>query len=120
MHNGCPTSERRWWTSGSRSSATPLSGRTGGKRRLEHLFIATRRDGPDTIQLWIYVEGRRHPTQRESRHPWGHRYTSKFESGTLDIHFRGLVRGDARGVTREINNLHLVLRERFRRMKALR
>ena len=95
-------------------------GESQGKRRLEHLFIATRRDGPDTIQLWIYVEGRRHPTQRESRHPWGHRYTSKFDSGTLDIYLRGLVRGDSRGVTREINNLHLVLRERFRRMKALR
>ena len=39
---------------------------------------------------------------------------------SLDIHFRGLVRGDARGVTREINNLHLGLRECFRRMKALR
>jgi hypothetical protein len=90
------------------------------KKRLQHLFIATRRDGPDMMQLWIYAEGRRHPTQREARHPGGHRYRSKFQSGTLEIHIRGLVRADARGVTREINGLHLSLRSRFRRMKALR
>lgn len=92
----------------------------GGKKRIERLIIATRRDGPRTMQLWIYVDGRRQPTTRESRHPWGHRYRSKFESGTLSVHVRGLVHGDARGVTHEINALHLSLRERFQRMKSLR
>jgi hypothetical protein len=96
----------------------PLDG--NGKKRIERLIIAERRDGPRTMQLWIYVDGRRHPTKRESRHPWGHRYRSKFESGTLNVHIRGLVHGDARGVTREINALHLALHERFQRMKALR
>lgn len=96
----------------------PLDG--NGKKRIERLIIAERRDGPRTIQLWIYVDGRRHPTKRESRHPWGHRYRSKFESGTLNVHIRGLVHGDARGVTREINALHLALHQRFQRMKALR
>jgi len=91
-----------------------------GKKHIERLIIAERRDGPRTMQLWIYVDGRRHPTKRESRHPWGHRYRSKFESGTLNVHIRGLVHGDARGVTREINALHLALHERFQRMKALR
>jgi hypothetical protein len=91
-----------------------------GKKQIEHLLIATRRDGPRTMQLWIYIDGRRHPTQRESRHPWGQRFRSKFESGTLNVHVRGLVHGDARGVTREINALHLGLYERFQRMKALR
>jgi hypothetical protein len=91
-----------------------------GKKHIEHLIIATRRDGPHSMQLWIYIDGRRHPTQRESRHSWGHRYRSKFESGTLNVHVRGLVHGDARGVTREINALHLALHDRFQRMKALR
>ena len=90
------------------------------KKRVEHLIIATRRDGPRTIQLWIFIEGRRQPTERESRHPWGHRYRSKFESGSLKVHVRGVVHGDARGVIREINTLHLALHERFQRMKALR
>jgi hypothetical protein len=96
----------------------PLDGNS--KKRVERLIIAIRRDGPRTIELWIYVDGRRHPTRRESRHPWGHRYRTKFESGTLNVHVRGLVHGDARGVTREINALHLALHERFQRMKALR
>lgn len=96
----------------------PLDG--NGKKRIERLIIAIRRDGPRTMGLWIYVDGRRHPTRRESRHPWGHRYRTKFESGTLNVHVRGLVHGDARGVTREINALHLALHERFQRMKALR
>jgi hypothetical protein len=38
----------------------------------------------------------------------------------LNVHVRGLVHGDARGVTREVNALHLGLYERFQRMKALR
>jgi hypothetical protein len=95
-------------------------GKSAAKKRIEYLIIATRRDGPRTMQLWIYVDGRRQPTERESRHPWGHRYRTKFESGTLRIHLRGLVQGDARGVVREINALHISLHERFERMKALR
>ncbi|HZG89017.1 MAG TPA: hypothetical protein VEZ42_02280 [Pseudonocardia sp.] len=91
-----------------------------GKKRIEHLIVATRRDGPRTMQLWIHVDGRRYPAQRESRQPWGHRYRSKLEGGTLNVHVRGIVHGDARGVTHEINALHLALHDRFQRMNASR
>ena len=95
------------------------SGRTRASAGWNTCSIATRRDGPDTIQLWIYVEGRRHPTQRESRH-----VGAPLHEQVRERHPRHPLprasSGDARGVTREINNLHLALRERFRRMKALR
>lgn len=31
------------------------------KKRIERLIVAERRDGPRTMQLWIYVDGQRHP-----------------------------------------------------------
>jgi hypothetical protein len=72
------------------------------------------------MTLWVLIEGRRHATRRESRQPWGHRYTSKFESGALHIYVRGRVRGDTRNVVEEISQLQLSLRDRFRRLKAYR
>jgi hypothetical protein len=92
-----------------------------GKRELlRHFLVAKRVDGPDVLTLYILVEGRRHVTQREARRPGGHRYTSKFDSGELWVYVRGQAPRDARTAVREINQLHLTLRERFRHLRAQR
>lgn len=91
-----------------------------GKRQLRHFLIAERADGPDTMVLWVFVEGMRHPTQREARQPSGNRYTSKLASGELRMFVRGQVRRDTSNLVHEINELHLALRERFRRLKVHR
>lgn len=91
-----------------------------GKKRTRHLLLAQRVDGPETMALAVLVEGRRHPTRREARQPVGHRYTSKFESGSLHIYVRGQVRGDTRNLVQEITAFQQALRERFRMLKAHR
>ncbi|WP_433555796.1 hypothetical protein ACQPWY_25690 [Pseudonocardia xinjiangensis] len=94
--------------------------RGGDKKRTKRLLIARRIDGPTTMTLAVYVEGRRYPTRRESRQPIGHRYTSKFESGSLHIYVRGRVRGDTRNLVHEVTAFQRSLRERFRMLKAHR
>jgi hypothetical protein len=94
--------------------------RDSSKRLMRRLIIAERADGPDVLRLLVLVEGRRHTTQRESRHPGGHRYTSKFPSGDIAVFVRGEVPRDARTAVHEINDLQLALRERFQRLRAQR
>lgn len=91
-----------------------------GKRRIRYLFIASRSDGPQVMKLVVYIEGERHSTRRQSRQPAGHRYTTKFESGSLHIYVRGVTVGDTRRINAEIGTLHLGLRDRFRKLKAHR
>jgi hypothetical protein len=95
-------------------------GKAAEPRRLRRFVVAERVEGPDTLELWVLVEGRRRATQREARQPGGHRYTSKFDSGDMRIFIRGQVRGNARNLVHEINELQVALRERFRRLKAHR
>lgn len=90
------------------------------KKRTRDLVVAERDDGASRIRLWVYVDGRKHLTRRESRHHWGHRYTSKMDSGTIQIYVRGVVRGDTKSLMRAMNGLHLALRDRFRRLTAHR
>jgi hypothetical protein len=99
----------------------PNSAGAGPKRDdLRHVVAAYRNEGPDTLILVVYIEGRRHPTRRQARQPGGRRYTSKFDSGILHLYVRGEMRGNSRVITKEINELQLGLRERFRRLRALR
>lgn len=90
------------------------------KRRLRHIIVADREDGPDLLTLHILVEGRRQTTQRDARTAGGHRHRSKFKSGDMTMFVRGQVRGDARVAVHEINALQLALRERFDRLRAPR
>jgi hypothetical protein len=90
------------------------------KRQLRHFLIAERTDGPDTMTLWVFVEGRGHLTRRQAQQPGGHQYTSTFDSGDLRIFVRGQVRRDTSNLVHEINAFQLALREHFRRLKAHR
>jgi len=98
----------------------PPQSRSAAKKRTRDLVVAVRDDGANPIYLWVYVEGRKHLTRRESRHHWGHRYTSKMDSGTMQIYVRGVVSGDTKALARAMNDLHLTLRDRFRRLTAHR
>jgi len=89
-------------------------------KRLAYVLRADRTNGPDSMTMLLFVEGHRHPTERQSRQPGGHRYTSKFDSGDLRVYVKGWVRRDSSGLVREINDLQLAPRERFRRLKAYR
>jgi len=81
---------------------------------------ARRGDPDDAIRLYIYVTGRRHRTERQSQHPGGRRFTSKFDTGDMTLVVYGAAPRDAGELIHDVNALQLGLRERFRRMKAQR
>lgn len=93
---------------------------TESKGGLRQFLFAERTEGSDTMELWVFVEGRRHTTERRSQQSGGRRYTSTFDSGDLRIFIRGQARRDTRDLIHEINELQLALRDRFRRLKAQR
>ncbi|MEJ3654506.1 hypothetical protein WEH80_16180 [Actinomycetes bacterium KLBMP 9759] len=90
------------------------------KRRERRMFVASRTDGPHPLLLVVYVEGHRHPTRRRAQQPAGHRYTTKFESGSLHLYIRGVAYGDTSRIMTEIAMLQRSLGDRFRKMKAYR
>ena len=91
-----------------------------GQENLNHLVVAKHRRGPDSMELWLFVEGRRYRTQRQSRIRGGLTYTSAFESGELRIHALGILPPDSEVATHEMNDLQAALRDRFERLRARR
>jgi hypothetical protein len=83
-------------------------------------LLATHPRGPDVMQLWLLVYGRRHPTRRRARVKGGLTYTTAFESGELRIRMGGQVPGDGKVATHEMNELHAALRDWFERLRARR
>ncbi|WP_290054911.1 hypothetical protein, partial [Amycolatopsis solani] len=90
----------------------------GGVRRWQGR--AKRTEGPETMNLIIFVEGSNHETERTVHKPGGHSYTSKLPSGELKVFMYGELPRASRAVTREMNALHAAVRDRFDRIRALR
>lgn len=87
---------------------------------LKHFILAERPEGPDTMELWVFVEGKRYTTERQTQVPGGQMYTSTFESGELKVYMRGELPGNSRGLIREMNAFQTALRDRFERLRAKR
>lgn len=85
------------------------------------LLVAHRREGPDDMVLWIFVEGRRFDTERETvMHGGGITHKTKLESGELRVFIRGTLARDSKELTREMNALQRTLRERYDRVRQRR
>jgi hypothetical protein len=87
---------------------------------LSYFLVASHPKGPDVMRLWLLVEGKQSSTQRETQIPGGLTYTSTFESGELKIHMGGALPADSEGVTHEMNELQVALRDRFERLRTKR
>ena len=87
---------------------------------LKHFILAQRPEGLDTVMLWLFIEGKRYETERQTQMPGGRTYTSIVESGELKMYIRGEFPGDSRVLIQEINALQLALRDRFDRLRATR
>jgi hypothetical protein len=72
------------------------------------------------MRLWVFIDGKRYTTQRQTQVPGGQMYTSTFESGELKVYIRGELPGNSRGLTHEINAFQAALRDRFERLRAKR
>jgi hypothetical protein len=72
------------------------------------------------MQMWLFIEGKRYTTERQTEVPGGQTFTSTFESGELKVYMRGELPSDSRGLTEEMNALQMALRDRFERLRAKR
>jgi len=84
-----------------------------------HLLIHQRRTGPDMMQLWHLVEGRRFKTERKKAVA-GETFTTPVESGDLDIFAVGRLRTSSHEVTRAMNALQQVLRSPMAHVRVRR
>jgi hypothetical protein len=88
---------------------------------LNWFLAARRREGPDDMNLWIFVEGRRHRTKRETVvHGGGVTHRTTLDSGELNVFMRGTLAGDHKELAREMNALQQALRERYDRVRSRR
>jgi hypothetical protein len=91
-----------------------------GQLKPDNWFLVARRpEGPNVMDLWLFVEGNRFDTERERTLP-GHKYKSTFESGELRVFIRGCLPRDSHALTREMNALQQALRERYERVRQRR
>ncbi len=81
---------------------------------------ATRAEGPDTLRLMLYVEGKQHRSRRQRRVPGGITYRTDLDSGEMRIYAYGSLAGSSHPVVQEMNALRETLRERFERLPARR
>lgn len=81
---------------------------------------AVRAEGPDTLWLRLYVEGKQHRSRRQRRVPGGITYRTDLDSGEMRIYAYGSLAGTSHPVVREMNALRETLRERFERLPARR
>lgn len=86
----------------------------------EWYIAATRIEGPNKIELFIVVRGRRYTTRRRAQNPGWHRYDSEVDSGELRLTIHGSVPRNSRELTTEVNELRRSLTSRFRHVKAQR
>ncbi len=83
-------------------------------------LLAHRYEGPDQMQLDLYVQGIPYQARRDSRLPGGLTYRSNLESGEIRIYVRGQLPRNSQPVIHEINALRRALRERFDHLPARR
>lgn len=98
---------------------TPLESGGPGSPALRHFLMATRSEGPDPLELWIYLEGRHQETERQSRRGET-QYTTKLSSGELKMFVRGSLPGSSHALVLEMNSLQQGLRDRFARLRQNR
>ncbi|MFJ1762959.1 hypothetical protein ACIOD2_21790 [Amycolatopsis sp. NPDC088138] len=88
---------------------------SGAKR--QWVRTAERSEGPEKLVLTLYVEGTRHETERQIQRG-GQTFTTTFPSGELRLFMYGALPRTSGTITREMNALHAVLRDRFARIRS--
>jgi hypothetical protein len=83
-------------------------------------LFAERPEGPDQLQLALYMEGKQHKSRRQRTVPGGMTYRTELDSGEMRIYAYGWLARSSRPVVQEMNALRVALRERFDRLPARR
>jgi hypothetical protein len=81
------------------------------------LIRCHKQEGPEAMNLWVFVEGEKHRTQRSTEHGvW--KYESSVASGEMKVFVYGELPGSGDALLRQMNELHAALRERFAPLRA--
>jgi hypothetical protein len=93
-------------------------GRRDGQGTVSWLLAAYRSEGPHRMVLWISAEGRSFETKLKQSPPGGGREVkSTKDSGDLSIFIWGTMPGDHHKLSRQMNALQTMLRERYDRVR---
>jgi hypothetical protein len=92
----------------------------GKNQTLIAFLSATHGDPGDILELWLFVWGRQQRTERRSEQPGGRRFTSKLDTGDLELVVYGSVPRDSRQLVHKVNALQVGLRDQFGRVQAQR
>ncbi|HLO31723.1 MAG TPA: hypothetical protein VK249_21400 [Anaerolineales bacterium] len=87
---------------------------------IRYFIKAERSDGPDKMELSIFIEGTLQGAERETQVKGGQTFKSSTESGDLKVYIRGEMHGNSQRLTQEMNALHASLHERFERLRSRR
>jgi hypothetical protein len=90
------------------------------RNEMKHFILAERPEGPETMELWVFIEGKRYEAERETQVVGGQTYRSTFESGEIKVYIRGEMPGNSHRLTQEMNAFQTALRDRFERLRARR
>jgi hypothetical protein len=78
-----------------------------------------RREGPGELKLWLLVEGTHSQTQRRKEIPGGETFTSQLQTGRMKIYMRGQLQNDKARLMTVMNEIHTLLKERFRHVSTM-
>ena len=87
---------------------------------IRYFIKAERSEGPDKMELSIFIEGNRQAAERETQVRGGQTFKSSTESGDLKMYIRGEMPANSKRLTQEMNALHVSLHERFERLRSRR
>lgn len=90
-----------------------------GKVPITFSIIAQREEGDNTLMLIIDLEGKPSSTEREKEIPEGEKFKSTFSTGETTCYIRGRLPNDPQIVVQEINDIHALLKHRFRHVSVL-
>lgn len=85
----------------------------------QYLIIGKRPEGTGELLLGILVEGSRFEATRESEIPGGQKFISNVETGNTTIYMRGQLRGDNKRLLHTMNEIQILLKERFRHVLTI-
>lgn len=90
-----------------------------GDRPISFVVGARRQEGDSQLTLVVELVGHPSVTTREKEIPEGEKFKSTFSTGETTCHLHGRITNDLQLVMRELTDIHMRLKERFRHVSIL-
>jgi len=73
----------------------------------------------EALKLWMFVEGTRSRTTRQTQIPGGQTFTTEVDTGHMTIYMRGELQGNSGNLIRSMNEIQKLLKERFQHVSTI-